>query len=123
MEVQGKIKFIGTTEAVSDKFRKRDLVVTTEEQYPQHISLQFTQDKCDILDKYSIGENVIVNINLRGREWTDKTGAVKYFNTIEGWRIEKAESSNEITAPMPQIAPEELTTANDDLPFYLHTHY
>lgn len=93
MEVKGKIKFIGTTEAVSDKFRKRELVVSTEEQYPQHISLQFTQDKCDVLDKYSIGENVTVNINLKGREWTDKTGAVKYFNTIEGWRIEKAEST------------------------------
>lgn len=115
MEVQGKIKFIGTTEAVSDKFRKREIVVTTEEQYPQHISLQFTQDKCDILDKYSIGENVVVNINLRGREWTDKTGAVKYFNTIEGWRIEKG---NAVSAPIPDIKIEvDQDDSSNDLPF------
>jgi hypothetical protein len=115
MEVQGKIKFIGTTEAVSDKFRKREIVVTTEEQYPQHISLQFTQDKCDLLDKYSIGENVVVNINLKGREWTDKTGTVKYFNTIEGWRIEKGAS---VSAPMPNIEIEvEQNDSSNDLPF------
>ena len=115
MEVQGRIKFIGTTEAVSDKFRKREIVVTTDEQYPQHISLQFTQDKCNLLDKYSIGENVVVNINLRGREWTDKTGVVKYFNTIEGWRIEK---SSDESAPMPEIAVEVIDADNsNDLPF------
>ena len=115
MEVQGKIKFIGIAEAVSDKFRKREIVVTTEEQYPQHISLQFTQDKCDILDKYSIGENVVVNINLKGREWTDKTGVVKYFNTIEGWRIGKG---NAVSAPMPNIKIEvEQNDNSNDLPF------
>ena len=115
MEVKGRIKFIGTTEAVSDKFKKRELVVSTEEQYPQHISLQFTQDKCDVLDKYSIGENVVVNINLKGREWTDKTGSIKYFNTIEGWRIEKGES----TIPGVENVEIEIVDVDDsnDLPF------
>lgn len=115
MEVQGRIKFIGTTEAVSDKFRKREIVITTDEQYPQHISLQFTQDKCDLLDKYNLGENVVVNINLKGREWTDKTGVVKYFNTIEGWRIEK---ESDASAPMPDIEVEVIDADNsNDLPF------
>jgi hypothetical protein len=115
MEVQGKIKFIGTTEAVSDKFKKREIVITTEEQYPQHISLQFMQDKCDLLDKYSLGENVLVNINLKGREWTDKTGAVKYFNTIEGWRIEKL---NGTTAPSEvKIDVTNTNVVENDLPF------
>jgi hypothetical protein len=116
MEVKGKIKFIGTTEAVSDKFKKRELVVSTEEQYSQHISLQFTQDKCDVLDKYSIGENVTVNINLKGREWTDKTGAVKYFNTIEGWRIEKQNSSAPSAANV-KIEMVEIEQEDNDLPF------
>lgn len=115
MEVQGKIKFIGTTEAVSDKFRKREIVLTTAEQYPQHISLQFTQDKCDLLDKYSLGENVVVNINLKGREWTDKTGVVKYFNTIEGWRIEKV---TETIAPSEiKIDVTDTNVVDNDLPF------
>lgn len=116
MEVQGKIKFIGITEAVSDKFRKREIVLTTAEQYPQHISLQFTQDKCDLLDKYSLGENVVVNINLKGREWTDKTGVVKYFNTIEGWRIEKG---NDETTGLSEVKINVTDTnvVDNDLPF------
>lgn len=95
MEVKGKIKFIGATQQVSDKFSKREIVVTTDEQYPQHISIEFNQDKCAILDKYNVGENVEVGINLRGREWTDPQGLIKYFNSIQGWNIKK-EATNDI---------------------------
>ena len=68
MEVTGKIEFIGTTHAVSEKFSKRELVVTTNEQYPQSISIEFNQDKCTILDRYKLGDNVTVGVNLRGRK-------------------------------------------------------
>lgn len=95
MEVKGKIKFIGSTQQVSDKFSKRKIVVSTDEQYPQHISIEFNQDKCAILDKYRVGENVEVGINLRGREWTDPQGLIKYFNSIQGWNIKK-EATNDI---------------------------
>lgn len=95
MEVKGKIKFIGSTQQVSEKFSKREIVVSTDEQYPQHISIEFNQDKCAILDKYRVGENVEVGINLRGREWTDPQGLIKYFNSIQGWNIKK-EATNDI---------------------------
>lgn len=88
-EVKGKIKFIGTTQQVSEKFSKREIVVTTDEQFPQHISIEFNQDKCAILDKYSVGDDVEVGINLKGREWTNSQGEVKYFNSIQGWNIKK----------------------------------
>ena len=70
-------------------FRKREMVVTTDEQYPQHIMIEFTQDKCDLLNNYKVGEPVKVSINLRGREWVNPQGETKYFNSIQGWRIEK----------------------------------
>ncbi len=70
-------------------FRKREMVVTTDEQYPQHIMIEFTQDKCDLLNNYRPGEPVKVSINLRGREWVNPQGETKYFNSIQGWRIEK----------------------------------
>jgi hypothetical protein len=54
---------------LAPRLKKRELVVTTEEQYPQHIMIEFTQDKCDLLNNYSVGETVKVGINLRGREW------------------------------------------------------
>ena len=70
MEVQGKIKLIGETQTVgSNGFRKRELVVTTEEQYPQHLSIDFVQDKTDLLNTFQVGQQVKVGINLRGREW------------------------------------------------------
>lgn len=88
MEISGTIKMIGSTQHVSDSFSKRDLVVTTSEQYPQDLLIQFVQNQCEVLDKYKVGEQVEVSINLRGREWTNpKDGEVKYFNTIQGWKI------------------------------------
>lgn len=91
MEVSGRIKMIDDTKAFgANGFRKREMVVTTDEQYPQHIMIEFTQDKCDLLNSYTVGEPVKVSINLRGREWVNPQGETKYFNSIQGWRIEKA---------------------------------
>jgi hypothetical protein len=93
MQVQGKIKVINETQTISEKFKKRELVVTTDDQYPQDIMIQFAQDKCDVLNNYKVGNDVEVSINLRGREWTNPQGEVKYFNTIEGWRINNLDKS------------------------------
>lgn len=89
MEIFGALKMIGNTQDVSPSFRKREVVITTEEQYPQHILVEFTQDKCDDLNGYYLNERVKVGINLRGREWTNPQGETKYFNSIQGWRIER----------------------------------
>lgn len=89
MEVTGKIKAINPEQQVSASFRKRELVVTTSEQYPQHILIEFNQDKCDLLSAYSVGQEVKVSINLRGREWVNPQGETRYFNSVQGWRIEK----------------------------------
>ena len=90
MEVSGRVKMIGEPQQVSASFRKREIVVTTEEQYPQHILVEFTQDKCDLLNGFQVGEPVRVSINLRGREWTNPQGETRYFNSIQGWRIDRA---------------------------------
>lgn len=127
MEVTGRVKMIDQTKEVgSGGFKKRDIVVTTDEQYPQHILVQFVQDKCDLLNNYQVGDQVKIDINLRGREWTNQQGETVYFNTIQGWRIGKlqvdAPSNNTSTPPMPAaetFAP--ATNLNeeepDDLPF------
>ncbi|OYQ42754.1 hypothetical protein CHU92_03860 [Flavobacterium cyanobacteriorum] len=93
MEVTGRIKMIDETKSFgANGFRKREMVVTTDEQYPQHILIEFTQDKCDLLNNYTVGEPVKVSINLRGREWVNPQGETKYFNAIQGWRIEKPQA-------------------------------
>jgi len=123
MEVTGKIKFIDTVKEVgSSGFKKRDVVVTSDEQYPQHILVQFVQDKCDLLDNYQVGENVVIGINLRGREWTNPQGETVYFNTIQGWKINKADTSKQSPAPAAPISnpipsPVQNEDQPDDLPF------
>lgn len=87
-QITGAIKHIRETEVYGASFRKRELVLTTDEQYPQMLLIEFTQDKVDVLDNYSEGQNVTVSINLRGREWINPEGQAKYFNSIVGWRIE-----------------------------------
>lgn len=89
MELTGTIKRIGEKETFASGFEKRELVISTEEQYPQPIAIDFLQDKISLLDNVSEGEKVKVGINLRGREWTSPNGEVKCFNSIVGWRIEK----------------------------------
>lgn len=124
MEVQGKVKMIGETQTFgSNGFRKREIVVTTEEQYPQHIMVEFVQDKTDLLNNYQVGQNVKISINLRGREWVNPQGETKYFNSIQGWRIESLqEATPEGMPPVPPTeAFEPATDLNeedhDDLPF------
>ncbi|RAR71736.1 DUF3127 domain-containing protein [Flavobacterium aciduliphilum] len=125
MEVSGKVKVINAAQQVSATFRKRELVVTTEEQYPQHIMIEFTQDKCDLLNNYNPGDAVKVSINLRGREWVNPQGETKYFNSIQGWRIEKLASGADMTQQMPPIPSAEAFAPatdfkeeeHDDLPF------
>jgi hypothetical protein len=87
---QGKIKVINETQVISEKFKKREFVVTdTSSMYPQDVMFQSVQDKCDMLNGYAVEDQVEVSFNLRGREWTSPDGVVKYFNTLDAWRIEK----------------------------------
>jgi len=88
MEITGKVKLINPVQGVSATFKKQEFVVTTDEQYPQHIMIEFNQDKCAKLDSVAIGDEVKVSINLRGREWVNPQGEAKYFNTIQAWNIE-----------------------------------
>lgn len=126
MEVTGKIKMIDQTKEVgSGGFKKRDVVVTTDEQYPQHISVQFVQDKCDLLNSFQVGEAVKIDINLRGREWTNAQGETVYFNTIQGWRIAKLQAEAPASGQVPPMPAAQAfapaTNLNedepDDLPF------
>ena len=124
MEVSGKIKVLGDVKTFGDNgFRKREIVITTQEQYPQHLLIEFVQDRCELLDSFNIGENVKISINLRGREWENPQGDIKYFNSIHGWRIEKEDFIGNNTIPSPDEAPgfevksDDDKEVEDDLPF------
>lgn len=95
MEIQGRIKQVFPSQTMGQNgFEKRDLVIITEDIYPQTIIIQFTQQCCDLLDSLQVGQNVKVYINIKGREWRSPYGEIKYFNTIEGWKIEVIQTTN-----------------------------
>lgn len=115
MEVQGTIKLIDETKTYGNNgFRKRELVLTTDEQYPQHLLIEFVQDKTDLLNNYQVGQQVRVSVNLRGREWVNPQGETKYFNSIQGWRIEVLQAS-EGEGDMPPVPPMEAFEPAEDL--------
>ena len=108
MEIQGRIKQIFPSQVIGQNgFEKRDLVIVTEEQYPQTIIIQFTQQRCDLLNNLQVGQNVKVYINIRGREWTNQQGEIKYFNTIEAWKIEVIQTTNVANQQPVQQAPQQ----------------
>ena len=125
MEIQGKIKIIDEVKTYgANGFRKREIVLTTEEQYPQHILVEFIQDRCELLNAFQVGDPVKISINIKGREWINPEGEAKYFNSIQGWRIVKQQDEvpQENMPPVPP--PEAFEPADslneedyDDLPF------
>jgi hypothetical protein len=117
---KGTIKVINQTQVITEKFSKREFVIETDSQYPQPNLFQTTKDKCALLDSFQVGEKVEVFWNLNGKEWTSPAGEVKYFNTLEAWRLERldgnGESIQEKARPdqMKAHAPNE---EEDDIPF------
>lgn len=112
MQITGKVLLVTPTVQKTEKFRGRDLIVETADnpQYPQKIKIEAGNDKCDLLNNINVGDQVEVEANLNGREWTNKEGVVSYFNSISIWKIKVLEAS----APIPVAAggPDD-----DDLPF------
>ncbi|MGA9213635.1 DUF3127 domain-containing protein [Kaistella sp.] len=124
MELQGTVKKITEVQTFASGFQKREMVITTEEQYPQPINIEFLQEKGDLLNALKEGDKVKVSINIRGREWTSPQGEVKYFNSITGWKIENVGSAGGFEPT--QAAPAATKPAEgkgvfeedeDDLPF------
>ena len=114
LQTTGRIKEIKETQVITDSFSKREFIITDESsQYPQIILFQFTQDRCDLLNAFAVGQEITINFNLRGREWTSLTGDVRVFNTLEAWRIEAKASAPQQQAPAPQVE----TGNADNLPF------
>jgi len=127
-KLTGTVKVVKATEKKSERFSLREFVVTESTgMYPQDILFQLSNDKCSLLDGFNVNDSVEVSFNLRGREWTNPQGEVKYFNSLEAWRIERlngsvAPSQNAnagFTAPVaPTSTPVQLVdSSDDDLPF------
>ena len=129
MEIRGTIKKISETVQISERFRKREFVVeyASNPDYPQPLQFEMVQDRCELLDPFQEGQQVEISFDLRGREWTNPQGQVKYFNTLQAWKLVAEKSSanpaapkpaKTETGPIPQEQPGWLENeTSDDLPF------
>ena len=124
IELTGRIVLINQEQTFSEKFKKREFVIETPEEYPQSIIMEMVNDKCRLLDSFQIGQEVTVKINLRGRKWINPEGVEKYFNTIQAWQIfesigsEKVAPIGNIESNFQEDAINQLNNEfEDDLPF------
>lgn len=111
MEVKGKIEFIEETKRVSDKLSKKMFVVTTADKYPQSIPMELMNDKCSLVDNLGIGSEVTAHVNLRGRKWVNPQGEVKYFGSVECWKLEVSSKVEHTEATV------NIDNGSSDLPF------
>ena len=113
----GTIIFIGQTEVISDKFQKRQIVLSDKtSEYPQEICFEFTQAKCNDLDMHTVGGLVTVHYNLRGKLWKDN----KWFNVLNGWKVERVSFNNDVkesTATVAEVKADVVSNDDQDLPF------
>jgi len=121
-QANGTLHHIGETEAKTEAFSAREFVIETDGNYPQLIKFQLVQDRCDLINNYSLGESITVHFDLRGREWNGK-----YFTNLNAWKVEGQQVSNgtapakeetKAAAKPPVPAPEMGGSAEgDELPF------
>ena len=90
MNIKGKLIEIFDTIQITETFKKREFIIQDNKnpEYPEYIKVEVIQDKVSLLDNLNIGDEINVLINIKGRKWEDKEGNIKYFNSIQGWKIE-----------------------------------
>jgi len=97
-ELKGEVKVIRDTQVVSDKFKKREIVLIDDSgQYPQTIQMEAIQDKVSLFDSLNEGDRVTVSWNLNGREWINPQGEAKVFNTLQIWKVESTTETKPTT--------------------------
>jgi hypothetical protein len=104
----------------SENFKTREFVIEKTEDingrsFTNYVKFQCVQDKTAMPDRYSIGEEVKVQFNIKGSRW-EKDGRTNYITNLDAWRMETLKLASQSTnntnysdAPPADVV--------DDLPF------
>ena len=114
---KGEVVFITPTTSVNDKFKKREITLKSQDEYPQYVTFQLTQDKCDLANNLKTGEVVEVSYNLRGRRWEAQDGTIKYFNSIEAWTMSLSSRTENSAVDKLRKTFDTTDESSNDLPF------
>ncbi len=125
MNIKGKLHEAFETVEIKEGFKKREFVVEYAEnpQYPELLKFELIQANCEQLDDFKVGDEINVSFNLKGRKWTDPQGNVKYFNSLQAWRLEREQGAtppSDTKTAAPAADPDWMSQSfseDDDLPF------
>ena len=88
MDFTGQIKHIGEMEQFDTKDGRkvfsRDIVVTTDEQYPRSACFTLRNDLAQNFS-HNIGEMISVRFDINARPNREGT---RYYNSLNAWRID-----------------------------------
>ena len=123
-ELTGVIYEINDTVQKTEKFKSREFVLKVSKEIGErtitdYVKFQATQDKCDVLNRYKVGDTATIHFNIRGNRW-EKAGKVSYFTNLDAWRIESSQQTNDTPAEYKTTQPMQPNNEgdyNDDLPF------
>lgn len=118
MEIVAKILRIENVEQISEKFKKRRVIVdySKDIKYPQTLEFTLIQNNISLADNLNPGDEVKFMFDLKGKEFLDKSGVKRVFNTLEAWKIEVVKKSIDFTEPASNIS-ENTYSDDDSLPF------
>lgn len=91
MELEGKLQNIGDIITHTQPIiSKREVTLITVGEFPQSFIIVFVQNECcllNLLDSYSVGQNVKISFDLLGRVWANPEKPDKALISIRGQRI------------------------------------
>ena len=120
--VRGKLHTRFDAQQVTERFRKREFVLEIEDgRYPETVLFQLTGNRCEALDAHEPGTELEVEFDLRGREWKSPKGEIKFFNSLEVWKLEavggRKPAAGRDDEPPPPDEPPAWVDDSEDVPF------
>ena len=83
-ELTGTLQVLEDLQTFSSGFSKREFVIEVPDgKYPQMVKFDTLKDKTNLLDNVSIGDELKVTFDIRGREYNGK-----YYVNLNAWKIE-----------------------------------
>ena len=102
-------------------FTKREFVIQLtgpdeNSQYPNYVALELIKDKCELMDKYNIGDEIQVMFNLSGRLWSSGDKPEKCFTSLQAWKVAAVSKGDNQELP-PESWADNSAPFDDEIPF------
>jgi hypothetical protein len=121
-ELKGVIAVIGQTIDVTEKFTKREFIIETDDQYGPFVKFELTQDRCGLIESYSVGTEITVHYDVKGSKalYTNKNGQKDCFVALQAWKLSSDSAPKGQSKPMTKVAdvqPNDMPFDDSDVPF------